>query len=459
MALTKAILRRRVRNKIKAWYEEQDAINDGTGISSSDTSVVVDDGTKFNKGDLIDVESETMLITNVSTNTLTVIRGHQGTTAATHADDTIVYRVNYWSQAEINEAIESAFEELHDQIYNEYKNDFKGQSNRRQIDDCDTANWAEANDAIAETVDTANQQEGSGCLNLGATYSAGYATYSKAITSFDITNYEYLCFWFYVKEKLDTSDNPYLAENAIEIKLGNDSSNYETLTVGRDELSAGSWNLLVLNLQDVTTTGTLVKTAIDYLAIKINVAQTITLGDIKIDEIFLTTYPITTNKLEYRLPTGVFWVNEIRIFESEDSINYARLDAWKQDGNYLILNKEAVLRTKEGTLFNSVGTTSHYPLQILGNKKLTVPTSDSTTIDLDETKGQLIVLGASIQLIENMFAEKIRFDKYSTKVERQGGSVLDLVRTENQIRSRYNELKQLYMQSPGGTAFNWDNNY
>ena len=61
-------------------------------LDASETGVDVDDETGMNtEGDVILVEEELMLISATSDdNTMTVTRGHSGTTAATHADNTLV---------------------------------------------------------------------------------------------------------------------------------------------------------------------------------------------------------------------------------------------------------------------------------------------------------------------------------------------------------------------------------
>ena len=60
----------------------------GGTLNDTDTSFAVDDGDYFYKGDLIRIENEIMEVTNVSSNTLTVIRAVYGSDAATHADNT-----------------------------------------------------------------------------------------------------------------------------------------------------------------------------------------------------------------------------------------------------------------------------------------------------------------------------------------------------------------------------------
>lgn len=75
------------------WFEKEspsryDAINNATGYTSTDTTLTVDDGTKFREGMVIqDVSTgEQMRVTGVSGNDLTVVRGW-GTTAATSIAD------------------------------------------------------------------------------------------------------------------------------------------------------------------------------------------------------------------------------------------------------------------------------------------------------------------------------------------------------------------------------------
>ena len=69
-------------------------MSDSGGISNADTTMGVTDGSIFDVGDVIQVESEFMLVTAISSNNLTVTRGYAGTTAATHADALPVYIVS-----------------------------------------------------------------------------------------------------------------------------------------------------------------------------------------------------------------------------------------------------------------------------------------------------------------------------------------------------------------------------
>lgn len=65
-------------------------VNEGGTFSNSDTTLTVTSGTGIVATDLILIEEELLTVTNVSTNDLTVTRASSGTTAAAHADGTLV---------------------------------------------------------------------------------------------------------------------------------------------------------------------------------------------------------------------------------------------------------------------------------------------------------------------------------------------------------------------------------
>ncbi len=80
------------------------AINDGDGITAADTTITVDDTTGFAPYGRIAIESELINYTGISGNDFTgAQRGVDGTTAATHADNTAVsqYQCSIISTASI----------------------------------------------------------------------------------------------------------------------------------------------------------------------------------------------------------------------------------------------------------------------------------------------------------------------------------------------------------------------
>jgi hypothetical protein len=89
---------REARSTHHEWLEDEllpnkDAINDNTFTDPDvDTSFDVDNGERFRVGDQIQVEGsgELMLVTNISSDTLTVVRGYAGTTAENLADNQVI---------------------------------------------------------------------------------------------------------------------------------------------------------------------------------------------------------------------------------------------------------------------------------------------------------------------------------------------------------------------------------
>lgn len=92
--LTKKIDKRVAVNPEFKWMEEEsltktDQVNDGTGMNSSDTTMTVDNGSRFRAGDVVKIPrtGENVLVTAVSTNDLTVVRGWGSTAGAAINDN------------------------------------------------------------------------------------------------------------------------------------------------------------------------------------------------------------------------------------------------------------------------------------------------------------------------------------------------------------------------------------
>lgn len=92
--LTKKIDKRVAVNPEFKWMEEEsltktDQVNDGTGMNGSDTTMTVDNGSRFRAGDVVKVPrtGENVLVTAVATNDLTVVRGWGSTAGAAIVDN------------------------------------------------------------------------------------------------------------------------------------------------------------------------------------------------------------------------------------------------------------------------------------------------------------------------------------------------------------------------------------
>ncbi|MEW6054886.1 MAG: DUF5309 family protein [Nitrospirota bacterium] len=96
--LLSSLPREDAKNQKHEWIEDQitaltDTINEGATFSASDTILTVSNGDRWTPNDIILCESEYMMITAVSGNNLTVIRGWGGSTAAIHADGSTLYKI------------------------------------------------------------------------------------------------------------------------------------------------------------------------------------------------------------------------------------------------------------------------------------------------------------------------------------------------------------------------------
>jgi len=78
-------------------------------LDNSETGVDVDDGTVFQVGDFIKVDSEIMKILSISTHTLTVERDAMNTTAATHNNNTAIYWNNFTPISLADTTVDSVF--------------------------------------------------------------------------------------------------------------------------------------------------------------------------------------------------------------------------------------------------------------------------------------------------------------------------------------------------------------
>lgn len=70
-------------------------INEGGSFTATDTTLTVTDGSKFSVGDTVSIDTESLYVTAISTNDLTITRGVNGTTAAVHADSTDIHLYRY----------------------------------------------------------------------------------------------------------------------------------------------------------------------------------------------------------------------------------------------------------------------------------------------------------------------------------------------------------------------------
>lgn len=105
---TQAALRARIRDNLYASVPvEHPPVHQINGaINDSTTTVVVDDGTLLAVNDVIEFfDGEQCLVLGISTNTLTVVREYNGTTAASHSDNDPFYMRPKFTIKQIDDSI------------------------------------------------------------------------------------------------------------------------------------------------------------------------------------------------------------------------------------------------------------------------------------------------------------------------------------------------------------------
>jgi len=83
-------------NKVENYSDS--TANTDEAVDIIETAIDVTDSSVFGYGDIIKIDNESMLITNISSNTLTVKRGFLGTTTATHNTGVDIYIGVEWSE-------------------------------------------------------------------------------------------------------------------------------------------------------------------------------------------------------------------------------------------------------------------------------------------------------------------------------------------------------------------------
>lgn len=86
-------------------------------LTAESEHLVTYDGSLFGIGQTILIGTERLLVTNITTNDITVARAYKGTTAAIHTADSEITVEGYWNDSEINDAITDAYSAIYPSIY------------------------------------------------------------------------------------------------------------------------------------------------------------------------------------------------------------------------------------------------------------------------------------------------------------------------------------------------------
>lgn len=153
--------------------------------------------------------------------------------------------------------------------------------NLTSLDICETANWTASTDATDDALNVTTFTQGSGSISLGKSgTTSSSVNYNKTqATTTDGTG-KTLLIDLYIKDTSVLSQT-----EAVEIRIGPDSTNYYFKNWQREDLENG-WNTLEMVLSTAGSSGTPAFTALDYCYIELNTianATTITAGNIAMD--------------------------------------------------------------------------------------------------------------------------------------------------------------------------------
>jgi len=109
---TQADLRQRVRNNVYGAYPTDQPFVTILGAAIADgttTTVTVADGTDWSQGDVVEIDetAEQLMVTSISTNDLTVLRGWNNTTAAAATDGGKIFKNPRFTIQQIDEGLDA----------------------------------------------------------------------------------------------------------------------------------------------------------------------------------------------------------------------------------------------------------------------------------------------------------------------------------------------------------------
>lgn len=114
---SRAEYRKGLRQRLRDWPKKDVLASDISSATATTFTATI--GSLYEKGGTIRIDDEEMLVRNISTNTITVMRGWNGTTASTHTQNATVYIFRFFSDEELNRFIEAAVRALWPGLYAE----------------------------------------------------------------------------------------------------------------------------------------------------------------------------------------------------------------------------------------------------------------------------------------------------------------------------------------------------
>jgi len=120
---TQAVVRQRVKDYLYgSTYNQrpyEDVLNNSGDVGSSDTTITPTNSSNWGTGDILEFNTtgEQCLVTNKSGDVLTIVRGYNGTTAASVTDATLITKNPKFTISKIDNAISAIVDELYPEVY------------------------------------------------------------------------------------------------------------------------------------------------------------------------------------------------------------------------------------------------------------------------------------------------------------------------------------------------------
>lgn len=143
-----------------------------------------------------------------------------------------------------------------------------------------------------------------------------------------------------------------------------------------------------------------------------------------------TSTTVDTTNVEFDFPSGVVGINRIELWNSDSTTNYGELlnwKTWEEAGTKKIIFPD---------VFNS--TTNI--LKIFGYKRLTELSADADAMDAALEAEELVVLGATMDSLRDLYRKRIDMSRYLAEVQKQSGSTIDVARAISSYKEEYNQI-------------------
>lgn len=435
MPTTRAQAVTRVRRVLKDWWRESDTL--AASATSTTTSLSAVNGTRWSRGDTIQIDDEVIDVATVADNVITVRRGRLGTTAATHADNSTVYihSPGSWTDNEIENVLSEAEQYVFPHLTEEFVGSIGGTA-KLMLDEADaTTGWSALGEVASVAVDT-DAQLGSNSLKYAFNYSStGSGAQRKTFTAKDTRPYSYLNLFVYVGTDAfedSNKDNRLRKDYAFDVRMGTSATVYRSHRVSTDQITSG-WNLLSFAVDDMTDTSTATElSGITRLDLKTYADQSITNDNLKFDAWWMTSYPIVKSGYQYYSnPHNVINVREVKI----DGKPEIRFQA-DQRGFWL-----------DSAVSQEFGAGAEI---IVSGQKMPEPMTDADNLDVKREVYEIIDLYAAQKLIEQKLAGRTNFESFSGRKNIADVTSAEIITTQNQLFRRIKDLEsKLFLPGRG----------